>query len=119
MRTVVSWLAVGVVALLVCFVLKKMLSLVRGRKQKKEPFHDSLVDVAEDIAAASRIAAALSGAAAFFAAPAGLLAVAAAFGLASKPLIVILLPLLLSFAIGASAMSAAAKLYAKSKRKNK
>ena len=101
------------------FVLKRVFSFVCTRRRLKAPLHDVLADVAEDVAAASRIAAALSSAAAFFAAPAGLLAVAAAFGLTPMPLIVTVLPTLISVAIGAAALSAAAKLYAKSRRKKK
>ena len=117
MATLISWIAVSLVLLLALFILKRLLGLLFGPKKAKAPLHDELADAAEDIAGASRIAAALAAAATFFAAPAGLLAIAAAFGLAPKPLIVILLPTLLVIAFGAAALSACARLFAKSRRK--
>ena len=52
-------------------------------------------------------------------APVGLLALGAALGLVSTPLIAKLVPVLAVFAVGAAAVSALAKLYAKSRRKGK
>ncbi|RYH54342.1 MAG: hypothetical protein EON54_13080 [Alcaligenaceae bacterium] len=72
--------------------------------------------MAEDIASVSRIALALATGAAFLAAPAGLLAVAAALGLAPRPLIVVALPAFAVFATVSAAIAAALKLYAKSKK---
>ena len=119
MGTLINWLAIAAFLFFCYFVLKKLFDFAVRRKESKTPLPDDLADVAEDIAAASRVAAALATAAAFFAAPAGLLAVAAALGLAPKPLIATVLPTLLAFAVGAAALSAAAKLYAKSRRNRK
>jgi hypothetical protein len=119
MATLISALAVGVVALFSLFILKRVIGFLLRRRSPVVPLHEDLADVAEDIAGASKVAATLASVAAFFAAPAGLLALAAAVGLAPKPLIVILLPALLAFAAGAIALSALAKLYAKSVRKRK
>jgi hypothetical protein len=110
MSTLVSWLALGVVLYFMYFVVKRVLRFLFGRRRASTPLHDDLTDVAEDIAAASRVAAALSSAAALFTAPAGLLAIVAALGLVPVPQIVKLLPGLLVFAVGAVALSAAAKL---------
>lgn len=119
MKTLIAWLAVAVVLYLVYFVLRRILRFFFGRKSSDIALHDQLADVAEDIAGASRVAAALSTAAAFFAAPAGLLAVGATLGLVPVPLIVRILPFLVAFAFGAAALSALAKLYAKSRRRRK
>jgi hypothetical protein len=119
MRPFTTLVVIGLVLLLVYFVLKRAVDSIRSRKSSKRHLHDELADVAEDIAAASRIAVALASAAAFLAAPAGLLAVATAFGIVPRPLAVTVLPVLVTFAIGAAALSAAAKLYAKSRRKKK
>lgn len=119
MSALIGWVAVGLVALFFLFILKRVIVFFFGRRHRKVPLHEDLVDMAEDVAGASRVAAALASAATFFAAPAGLLAVAAAFGFVAKPLIVVLLPTLLAFAFGAAALSAAAKLFAKIMRKRR
>jgi hypothetical protein len=118
MHTFIGWLAVAFVIYLSFFVLKRIGRFVANRRRAVAPLHVDLVDAAEDIASASRVAAVLAGAATFFAAPAGLLAIGAAIGLVSKPLIATLLPILVAFAAGAAALSALAKLYAKSKRRS-
>lgn len=96
-----------------------MATFFRRKSHSDLALHEDLADVAEDIAGVSRIAAALAGAVAFFAAPAGLLAVAGALGFVPAPLIVRLLPLLIAFAAGAAALSALAKLYVKAKRRRR
>lgn len=116
MRTFVGWLAVAGVLYFIYFVVKRVFRLLFRRRDASKPVHDELADAAEDIAAAGRVAAVLSGAVVFFLAPAGLMAVGAAFGIVSVPLVVKLAPALIVFAAGAAALSAAAKLYAKSKR---
>lgn len=119
MATLIVWTALAVVLFLLLFVLKRILGFVFGRSRPSRPFHDELADVAEDVAAASRIGAALASAAAFFAAPAGLMAIAAGLGLIPTPLISRVVPVLVVVAVGAAALSAAAKLYAKARRKSK
>lgn len=117
MRMLVSWLAVAAVLYFTYFITRRILRFLLGRKNSNIAIHDQLADAAEDIASASRIAAALSSLAAFFVAPAGLLAIGAALGFIPVPLIVRILPFLVAFAVGAAALSALAKLYAKSRRK--
>jgi hypothetical protein len=122
MTLLIGSLALALVAFFVIFVLKRIFSLVfrgtRGTENTAEkPIHDEVLDVAEDVAAASRITAAIAGAAAFFIAPVGLMAIGASFGFIPVPLIVTLLPVILVFAVAAAAISASAKLYAKKKRK--
>ena len=117
MGKLLGWLAVLAVLYFVYFILKRIWRFVRERKGAQVALHDQLADVAEDIAGASRIAAALSSAAAFLLAPAGLLAIGAALGLVPVPFIVRLVPFLLVFAGAAAALSALAKLHAKSRRK--
>ncbi|WP_310564237.1 hypothetical protein [Hydrogenophaga sp.] len=119
MGTLIGWLAIAAVLYFIYFVVKRISRFLLRRGKANTPLHDELADAAEDIAAASRVAAALSSAAAFFIAPAGLLAIGAALGVVSVPLIVKLAPILIVFAVGAAALSAAAKLYAKSKRRRK
>lgn len=119
MGTLISWLAVAAVLYFIYFILRRILRFIVGRENTDVALHDRLADVAEDIASASRVAVVLSSAAAFFAAPAGILAMAAALGFVPVPLIVRIVPILIGFAAGAAALSALAKLYAKSRRKHK
>jgi hypothetical protein len=119
MGTLVGWLGIAAVLYCAYFVVKRLLRLVFRRSDLSTPLHDELADAAEDIASASRVAAAVSSAAAFFVAPVGLLAIGAALGIVSVPLIVKLAPILIALAVGAAALSAAAKLYAKSRRQRK
>lgn len=119
MKTFLSWVAFAVVIYFVFFIIKQLIRFIFRRKGANNPIHDQLADAADDIASASRVAAAFSSAAAFFVAPAGLLAVGAALGIVQVPLIVRLVPFLLAFAVGAAALSALAKLYAKSRRNKK
>lgn len=118
MATFINWLAVAAILYFVYFVIKRVLRFICKAKHSETPLHNQFADVAEDVAAASRVAAALSTAAAFFVAPAGLLAIGAALGIVPVPLIARLVPFLLAFAVGAAALSALAKLVAKSRRKN-
>lgn len=117
MGTVTSWLAIAAILYVAYFMARRVFRFLRERKSSDVALHDQLADVAEDIAGASRVAAVLASAAAFFAAPAGLLALGAALGFLPVPLIVRILPVLVAFAMGAAALSAAAKLYSKSRRK--
>lgn len=119
MAKLMGVLGMVLVALLFLFILKRLIAFIFRRRRSSAPFHEELADVAEDIAGASKVAATLATAAAYFATPAGLLAVAAAVGLAPKPLVVVLLPALVVFAAGAIALSTLAKLYAKSVRRKK
>jgi hypothetical protein len=123
MFTLIGWLAIAAVLYFIYFVVQRvfrfLFRFLFHKGEASKPLHDELADATEDIAAASRVAAALSGAASFFLAPVGLLAVGAALGLVSVPLIVKLAPILMVFAAGAAALSAAAKLYAKSRRRRK
>ena len=119
MAKLIGVLALILIAWCLLFILKRLITFILGRRRSISPLHEDLADFAEDIAGASKVAATLATAAAYFAAPAGLLAVAAAVGLAPKPLIVVLLPVLGAFAAGAIALSTLAKLYAKSVRRRK
>ncbi len=119
MGILIGWLAIAAVLYFIHFVVKRIFRFLFRRGEANTPLHDELADAAEDIAAASRVAAALSSAAAFFLAPVGLLAIGAALGVVSVPLIVKLAPILIAFAVGSAALSAAAKLFAKSKRRRK
>ena len=123
MARVITWIAIGFILFLAIIVLKKLLGFIfRSRSRSRSrttttPFHDELADTTEDIASATRVAAVLTGAAAFLLAPAGLLGVGAMLGLVPTPLVVTLAPILVIVATGAAALSAAAKLYASSCRK--
>jgi hypothetical protein len=117
MKTLIGWLAIAALIYFVYWILRRILRFIFTRSQSTKPLPDQLADVAEDVAAASRVAAALSTAAAFFAAPAGLLAIGAALGVVPTPFIIRILPVLGAFAFGAAALSALAKLFAKSRRK--
>lgn len=119
MKAMVGWLAVAAVLYCAYFIASRVLKLLFGRKRSGAVLHDELADVAEDVAGASKVVAALSAAAAWFLAPAGLLALGAAIGLVPTPLIAKLVPALAVFAVGATAFAALAKLYAKSRRKKK
>lgn len=117
MGTFIAWLAIAAVLYFVYFIVKRVLRFLFRWGKSGTPFHDELADVAEDVAAASRVAAVLSSIAAFLVAPVGLMAIGAALGVVSVPLIVHLAPILIALAVGAAALSAAAKLYAKARRR--
>jgi hypothetical protein len=118
MKSLITLIGIVVLVLCVLYIVKRVLMLfLWRRKGAATVLHDDLADAAEDIAGASRIAAALFSLAGYLIAPAGLLAIAVALGLGPKPLIVVLLPLVLASAVGAAALSAAAKLYAKAQRR--
>ena len=127
MKQFIGLLAMMALLFLAIFIFIRVLSLLFRRKRKEagggvfhqREMHDELADAAEDVAGASRIAAAVASAAVFFVAPAGLMALATGLGLIPKPLIMTLLPVLVVIAAGAAAVSAAAKLYAKKKKKNR
>ena len=87
MKALVGWLAVAAVLYCAYFIAARVLKLLFGRRRSEAVLHDELADVADDVAGASRVAAALSAALAWFLAPAGLLALGAAVGLVPTPLI--------------------------------
>ena len=96
--------------------LKKCYRLVKLYRKNKVFSPVDIASAAEDIAAVGKIAALVAGIAATLAAPAGLMALASAFGLVPRPLIIIALPAFIGFAAVSASISAGAKLYAKSAR---
>ena len=100
-------LALVLVCLAGLFILKRLFSLLTS-KSKKNDLHD----VVEDIALASRVAAAIGAISLYFLAPVGLLALFTA-----PPLIVYIAPALAIFATGALVVHALAKLYDKKRKK--
>ncbi len=89
------------------FILKKLVDLVKARKNSSD-----FCDAAEDVALASRVLVILTAFFAYFLAPAG---IAALF--INPPLIVVIVPVVITFAGGAYVLYAFARLY--DKRKNK
>lgn len=86
---------IGVVAIIIIgliglFILKKLVVVVKSRKNSSD-----LCDAAEDVALASRVAAILTVCFAYFLAPAGIIAL-----FTSPPLIVIIVPVVIAFAGG-------------------
>jgi hypothetical protein len=75
--------------------------------------HAEIAEHVDTAAKATRVVAAL----ATVSAPTGLSAIGVAIGVVSPPVIVTAVPILLAVAGGTSAMSAAASLYSKSRRK--
>ena len=100
-------LAFELVCLVGIFILKRFFSLLTSKSKK-----DDLHDVAEDIALASRVAAAIGAISLYFFAPVGFFALFAA-----PPLIVYIAPALAIFAAGAFVVHALAKLYDKKRKK--
>jgi len=117
MKTLLGWLALIAVISFAYFIVSRVIRFLFGIGRAKVPLHDRLTDVTEDVAAASIVTAAIGAGAASFLAPTGLLAVGAALGFVSVPLIVQLVPYLLTFAFAVAAISALAKLFAKSRRR--
>jgi len=121
-RLLVGWLAVAAVAYL-AFVLLRRAVRFFARLVKQEPapvpanvLHEELFDLAEDVAATTRIAAVIAGGAAFVAAPTGLMSLGVAMGFVRAPFIVTIAPLLFVVAAGATAVYAAATMYVKKQR---
>ena len=125
MKLLVVGIAFILVALLLAFAAARVLRLLFKQKFRKGSANDiedkvkseDVVDVLEDLAGASRIAAAISAAAALVAAPTGLMAIAVGSGLVNAPLITTMSPILGAVAVGSGAVFAAAKLYSKRKQK--
>ena len=119
MKAVAGFLALIVVGLVLCFVIARLIRLLLrlSRKGNGPPAHEELLDAAEDVASASRVAAVVAAFGAFIAAPAGLLAVLATVGVVTAPLIVALAPALATVAVATTGLYAGAKLYAKHRRR--
>ena len=100
-------LALAIVCLVTLFVLKRLLALIKSNNKKND-----LPDITEDIALASKVAAAIGAISIYFLAPAGILAFFVA-----PPLIVAIAPALGIFAAGAYVVHAIAKLYDKKRKK--
>jgi hypothetical protein len=79
--------------------------------------HAEIAEHVDTAAKATRVVAALATVGATVSAPTGLSAIGVAIGVVSPPVIVTAVPILLAVAGGTSAMSAAASLYSKSRRK--
>lgn len=99
--------AIAFLCMIGLFILKRIFSLFTSR-DKPSQVHD----VAEDVALASRVAAAITAISVYFLAPAGLFAIFAA-----PPLIVVLAPAVGAFAVGAYVVHALARLHDKKRRK--
>ena len=106
MNAFVGFITIAVIIALGVYVLKRVIGLFRGNKP---------VEVADDVAHASRVAAFISMIAVYFLAPTGFLALGAAIGIVPVPLVVSLAPYIAGFAIAAAAISSAIKLFAKHK----
>ena len=98
------------------FVARKSITLIKRYRANKTLSANEIAGFAEDVALISKVAAVVAGIAATFAAPVGLMAFASAIGLIPRPIIVVALPVFIALAGISAAFSAAAKLYAKSKR---
>lgn len=101
--------AVGlvIIGLIGLFVLKRLYCWITSKDKVNQA-----VDVTEDIALASKIAASVSGIFWYLLAPAGIFAV-----FTSPPLIVVITPIIGAFTAGAYVVYALAKLYDKKRRK--
>ena len=80
--------------------------------------HEKLADAADAASKATRVVAGAAAAGAFVAAPTGLTAIGVSLGLVSAPFIVTVAPVLAGVATGAAAISAAASLYSKFKKRS-
>ena len=106
------------VKILVIAEKKKLFIAERGNTSTfSEDRAKKAADAADTAAKATRVIAAVAGAGASVLAPTGLSAVSIALGLASTPLIVTAVPILIAIAGGAAVVSAAASLHYKMKRK--
>jgi hypothetical protein len=89
-----------------------------SRKQTKHAeTHEKLADAADTAVKTTRVVAAAAVAGAAVATPTGLTAVGVTLGLVSTPVIVTAAPILVCVAGGTAALSAAASLYSKFKKR--
>ena len=116
MKILLGWMAFAAVIWFTSFILKRIFRFFFGTKTHDEHFYEGLADASEDVAAASRVTAALGVGAVYFLAPTGMLAFGAALGFVPVPFIVRMAPYLAAFAAVAAVISALAKLLAKSQR---
>jgi len=112
LKVIVEWMSIAVVAYLSWWILRRIGQwLLSGRTSS------AAHEVAEDVANASKVGAAVTALCASIVAPAGLAAVGAFFGLISIPLIVRVAPIVAAIALAAAALSAAMRLHSKRRRK--
>lgn len=100
-------LALIIVGLIAIFILKRLLGWLFSKKQRPE-----VVDVTEDVALASKVAAVISGIFFYFLAPAGILTL-----FVKPPLIVVIAPAIAAFATLAYGIHALARLIDKARGK--
>jgi purine-cytosine permease-like protein len=100
-------LALALICLIGLFIIKRLFTLLTSKDK-----HNDIHDVVEDVALASRVAAAIGAISVYFLAPAGLLAF-----LVSPPLVVAIAPAIGVFAVGAYVVHALVKLYDKKRKK--
>lgn len=106
---IINLFALAFVCLIAVFIIKRISTLFASKEK-----HKYIHDVAEDVALASRVAAAIAAVSAYFLAPAGLLAI-----IVDPPLIVVIAPAIGVFAVGAYVAHALARLYDKKRKKIK
>jgi hypothetical protein len=105
----VGWLAWWAIHRVVAWLFKKWRGSAGGTNTAQAPINE----VADDVANATKVAAAVAAVGAYVAAPTGLAALGAMFGVVQVPFIVRVAPLAAGIAAAAVAVSAAARLYAK------
>ena len=99
--------ALVLICLIGLYIIKRLWVLLTSKNK-----HDHIHDVAEDVALASRVAAAIAAISLYFLAPTGLLAI-----IIAPPLIVVIAPAIAAFAVGAYVVHALAKLYDKKRNR--
>jgi len=102
-------IALILVFIIAIFILKRIVSFITSKNKEKDR-----LDVAEDIALASKFSAIITGFFVYFVAPTGLLTFFVA-----PPLIIIWAPYIIAFATGSYAVYILVRLYDKKKRKNR
>lgn len=112
MKSILSWMLVAALLFLSVYVVRRVAQLL----SRPKPRHQMLEETTDTLSSAGRIAAAIGALGFWIAAPTGLAAIGANFGIVTVPLIVVLAPALGVIAITTGALAAGAKLYAKHQR---
>jgi purine-cytosine permease-like protein len=102
-----NYLAIALICIIGLFIIKRIFMLMSSKDKRSD-----IPDVAEDIALASKVAAAIAAICVYFLTPAGLFAI-----FMSPPLVVVIAPAIGAFAVGAYVVYALAKLHDKNRKK--
>ncbi|THK40507.1 hypothetical protein E8Q33_13915 [Methylophaga sp. SB9B] len=102
MQRLLAFLAIFIILICGIFVFRRLIGIYKLRHS-----HRQIAEVAEDISGIAKVAAAVAALAAWSLAPVGIYSF-----FVSPPLVVLIAPFIIAFAMGASALSSVARIYA-------